>query len=65
MGQTRKLARPTYQRSLPSLVWLTSQRAKVDQFRLRNNGLKGGRVVDTVLGSDKVKLEESVRRLVG
>jgi len=26
---------------------------------------KGGRVVDTVLGSDKAKLEESVRRLVG
>jgi thioredoxin 1 len=26
---------------------------------------KGGRVVDTVIGSDKSKLEESVRRLVG
>jgi thioredoxin 1 len=26
---------------------------------------KGGRVVDTVIGSDKSKLEESVRKLVG
>jgi thioredoxin 1 len=26
---------------------------------------KGGRVVDTVIGSDKGKLEESVRKLVG
>jgi thioredoxin 1 len=26
---------------------------------------KGGRVVDTVVGSDKSKLEESVRKLVG
>jgi thioredoxin 1 len=26
---------------------------------------KGGRVVDTVIGSDKARLEESVRKLVG
>ncbi len=26
---------------------------------------KGGRVVDTVVGSDKTRLEESVRKLVG
>ena len=26
---------------------------------------KGGRVVDTVVGSDKARLEESVRKLVG
>jgi thioredoxin 1 len=26
---------------------------------------KGGRVVDTVVGTDKAKLEESVRKLVG